>query len=118
MTPGGTWTWGVNVGTGTGVLAGAASGAPTGYVPVGAADAAGAGKLDVNGVTTGGGAVVLRFRVAIPGSRPVVCTGIGTKGTEVDGTDPPTKGTSENPSGAGDVLGLGGSSSDSLMGIL
>ena len=60
----------MNVGTGTGVLAGAASGAPTGYVPVGAADAAGAGKPEVNGVTAGGGAVVLRFRVAIPGSRP------------------------------------------------
>ena len=70
MTPGDTWAWGVNVGTGTGVLAGASSGAPTGYVPVGAADAAGAGKLEVNGVTAGGGAVVLRFRVAIPGSRP------------------------------------------------
>ena len=72
MTPGGPWTWGVNVGTGTGVLAGAASGAPTGYVPVGVADAAGAGKPEVNGVTAGGGAVVLRFRVAIPGSRPYV----------------------------------------------
>lgn len=70
MTPGGPWTWGENVGTGTGVLTGAANGAPTGYVPVVAGDAAGAGKLEVNGVAAGGEAVVLRFRVAIPGSRP------------------------------------------------
>lgn len=63
------WTWGENEGTVGGAPAGATKGAPTGYVPVAAGDAD--GKLVLNGFIAGDAAVVLRFNVAIPDSRPV-----------------------------------------------
>jgi len=63
------WTWGVNEGTVGGAPAGATKGAPTGYVPVVAGDVD--GKLVLNGFTAGETAVVSRFNVAIPVSRPV-----------------------------------------------
>lgn len=63
------WTWGENVGTVGVAPAGATKGAPTGYVPVVAGDVE--GKLVLNGFIAGEAAVVLRFNVAIPDSRPV-----------------------------------------------
>lgn len=65
---GGPWTWGENDGTEGGEPPGATKGAPTGYVPVVAGDVD--GKLVLNGFIAGGAAVVLRFSVAIPDSRP------------------------------------------------
>lgn len=62
------WTWGVNEGTVGGAPAGATRGEPTGYVPVVAGEVD--GKLVLNGFIAGDAAVVLRFNVAIPDSRP------------------------------------------------
>ena len=64
------WTWGENDGTDGGLLACATNGAPTGYVPVVAGGAAGAGKLELKGFMAGGAAVELRFNETIPDSRP------------------------------------------------
>lgn len=63
------WTWGVSEGIVGGAPAGATKGAPTGYVPVVAGEVD--GKLVLNGFIAGEAAVVLRFNVAIPDSRPV-----------------------------------------------
>ena len=63
------WTWGENEGTEGGEPPGATKGAPTGYVPTVAGDVV--GKLVLNGFMAGEAAVVLRFKVAIPDSRPV-----------------------------------------------
>ena len=62
------WTWGVSEGIVGGAPAGATKGAPTGYVPVVAGEVD--GKLVLNGFIAGEAAVVLRFNVAIPDSRP------------------------------------------------
>lgn len=87
-----------------------------------AGGAAGVGKLLLKGFIAGGAAVELRFNDTIPDSRPVVCVGeavdTATRGTEAGGVEGPTRGTSEKPSGAGEVLGWWGSSRESLMGIL
>ena len=63
------WTCGVNEGTVGGAPAGATKGAPTGYVPVVAGEVD--GKLVLNGFIAGETAVVSRFNVATPVSRPV-----------------------------------------------
>lgn len=62
------WTWGENEGTVGGAPPGATKGVPTGYVSVVAGDVD--GKLGLKGFMAGGAAVVLRFNVAIPDSRP------------------------------------------------